>query len=187
MSSHSATNRSVDLQSVRPLTPREREVLSWVVEGHTSREIAQRLKISRRTVEVHRANLMRKLGVPNTASLVRYALQHRLLQDTKEPLRKNSPQQKTEEVTMNNQTKQAGTSSTNWSISTSPTKSSASISSKCRRSSGSWMSPAFRTAPRSSKASSTSEAKSCRWSISAFGSIYRRSRRTATHGLSWWS
>jgi len=107
MSSHSATNRSVDRQSVRPLTPRERDVLPWVVEGHTSREIAQRLKISRRTVEVHRANLMRKLGVPNTASLVRYALQRGLLQDTKEPLRKCSPRRKTKKVTMSNQAKQA--------------------------------------------------------------------------------
>ncbi len=107
MSSHSATNRSVARQSVRLLTPREREVLPLVVEGHTSREIAQRLKISRGTVGVHRANLMRKLGVPNTASLVRYALQRGLLQDTKEPLRKNSSHQKTKKVTMSNQTKQA--------------------------------------------------------------------------------
>ncbi len=79
MSSHFATNRSVDRQSVRPLTPREREVLPLVVEGHTSREIAERLKISPRTVEEHRANIRRKLDVPNTASLIRYAMLHSLL------------------------------------------------------------------------------------------------------------
>ncbi len=82
MSSHSASNRSVDRQSVRPLTRREREVLPLIAEGHPSREIAERLEISPRTVEEHRANILRKLGVPNTASLIRYAMLHGLLQDT---------------------------------------------------------------------------------------------------------
>ncbi len=87
MSSPSATNGSVDRQSLRPLTPREREILPLIVEGHTSREIAERLGISPRTVEQHRANLLRKLGLPNTASLIRYAMRRGLLQDTKKPLR----------------------------------------------------------------------------------------------------
>ena len=85
MSSHSATNRY--RQRVRPLTRREREVLPLIAEGHTSREIAERLEISRRTVDQHRANILRKLGVPNTASLIHYALRRGLLQDTKEALR----------------------------------------------------------------------------------------------------
>ncbi len=58
------------------LTRREREVLQWVVDGLTSAEIGQRLGISPRTVEKHRANMMQKLGVRNQADLVRYALQH---------------------------------------------------------------------------------------------------------------
>lgn len=57
------------------ITKREREVLSLIVQGLTSAEIAKRLYISPRTVETHRSNLMQKLGIKNTAGLVRYALQ----------------------------------------------------------------------------------------------------------------
>ncbi len=60
------------------LTNREREILHLVVEGHTSPEIGERLSISTRTVETHRANIMRKLNVRNQAELVRYALQRGL-------------------------------------------------------------------------------------------------------------
>jgi PAS domain S-box-containing protein len=52
------------------LTPREREVTRYVVNGLTSRQIAQALAISPRTVEVHRSAIMRKLGVANTAELI---------------------------------------------------------------------------------------------------------------------
>jgi DNA-binding NarL/FixJ family response regulator len=61
------------------LTPREREVLQLAAEGHTNIEIAERLVISSRTVEMHRARLMRKLGLRNHADLVRYALWRGLL------------------------------------------------------------------------------------------------------------
>ena len=61
------------------LTPREREVLQLTAEGHSGNEISSRLFISRRTVESHRANLMRKLGVRNLKQLIRYALQRRPL------------------------------------------------------------------------------------------------------------
>jgi len=57
------------------ITKREREVLSFIVQGLTSAEIAKRLYISPRTVETHRSNLMQKLGIKNTAGLVRYALE----------------------------------------------------------------------------------------------------------------
>jgi DNA-binding CsgD family transcriptional regulator len=60
------------------LTPRERQVLHLVTGGRRSSEIAGRLSISVRTVEAHRANLMRKLGVRNQTELVRYALQREL-------------------------------------------------------------------------------------------------------------
>lgn len=57
------------------LTKRETEVLKLIVEGYTSPEIAKMLYISPRTVETHRANLMNKLKIKNTAALVRYALE----------------------------------------------------------------------------------------------------------------
>jgi DNA-binding NarL/FixJ family response regulator len=57
------------------LTEREREILHLVGEGLRSREIAERLTITRRTVETHRSNIMRKLGTNNQAGLIRYALQ----------------------------------------------------------------------------------------------------------------
>lgn len=53
------------------LTLREKQVAHMVAEGLSSKEVASRLSISHRTVEVHRANVMRKLGVRSTAELVR--------------------------------------------------------------------------------------------------------------------
>ena len=56
------------------LTDREREVLKLLAEGHTSREIADTLVISPKTVEGHRTNLMAKLDIHNRTDLVKYAL-----------------------------------------------------------------------------------------------------------------
>jgi DNA-binding NarL/FixJ family response regulator len=56
------------------LTPREREVLQLVAGGLTSKEIAQQLGISYRTVEVHRMHLMRRLNVHDVTALVRFAV-----------------------------------------------------------------------------------------------------------------
>jgi DNA-binding CsgD family transcriptional regulator len=56
------------------LTQREKSVLARVVQGSSSKEIAQSLKISSRTVEFHRANIMQKLGARNVAELIRIAL-----------------------------------------------------------------------------------------------------------------
>ena len=61
---------------VEPLTPREVDVLRLVASGHTNREIAERLTLSVRTVESHRANLMAKLCLHSRAELVRYAAAH---------------------------------------------------------------------------------------------------------------
>jgi two-component system response regulator NreC len=72
-----AKGASLDLYDT--LTTREREVLHLAVEGHTNREIAERLFISSRTVEVHRANMMRKLGLRTHTDLIRYALQRGIL------------------------------------------------------------------------------------------------------------
>jgi DNA-binding NarL/FixJ family response regulator len=56
------------------LGPREREVVQLIAEGHRSPEIARRLHISTLTVETHRRNILRKLGLHNVAELTRYAI-----------------------------------------------------------------------------------------------------------------
>jgi FixJ family two-component response regulator len=59
---------------LKRLTPREREVLDLVVAGRHNREIATKLRISPRTVEVHKARVMQKLGVASIPDLVRLSL-----------------------------------------------------------------------------------------------------------------
>ena len=65
--------------SVVKLTRREREVLSLIGEGTTSKEIATRLGISPKTAQVHRDNLKQKLKAKSTAAMVRYAIKHKLI------------------------------------------------------------------------------------------------------------
>jgi len=62
------------------LTTREREILRLVVRGYTNTRTAADLGLSVKTVEWHRSNLMRKLGTHGVAELVRYAIQHGLVQ-----------------------------------------------------------------------------------------------------------
>lgn len=64
---------------VEPLTNREIEVLKLIVQGHTNRQMADRLNLSVRTVETHRANIMGKLGLRSRVELVRYATENSLL------------------------------------------------------------------------------------------------------------
>lgn len=59
---------------VQQLTGREREIVDAIVAGHSSKQIAEALSVSQRTVEAHRANVLQKLAVSNTASLVRLAV-----------------------------------------------------------------------------------------------------------------
>ena len=61
-----------------PLTPREQEVLKLISEAHTNRDIAEILMLSEKTVESHRANLLRKLGMRDRVELVRYAIRRGL-------------------------------------------------------------------------------------------------------------
>lgn len=56
------------------LTPREKQILQLVAEGVTSRDIADKLDISKRTVEHHRANMMKKLNIKRVADLIKYAI-----------------------------------------------------------------------------------------------------------------
>jgi len=62
------------------LTPRESEILKLVAEGHSSREIAETLVISVKTVERHRANILEKLGMRDRVELTRYAIRRGLVE-----------------------------------------------------------------------------------------------------------
>ena len=59
---------------LRKLTPRQLEVLRLVTAGHTTREIARRLRLSAKTVESHRGEVMKRLGIHDVVALVRYAV-----------------------------------------------------------------------------------------------------------------
>ena len=61
------------------LSPRQREVLQLVAEGRNTKEIAEILHVSPRTVEFHRYRIMETLGLHSTAELVQYAIKHRLI------------------------------------------------------------------------------------------------------------
>jgi DNA-binding NarL/FixJ family response regulator len=63
-----------------PLTAREREILQLLAEGMSNREIATTLDISEKTVETHRAAIMRKLGVTSVVKLVHYAVRNHLIE-----------------------------------------------------------------------------------------------------------
>ena len=65
------------------LTQREREVLKLVAEGHTTKQIADVLFISAKTVEKHRTNLMRKLDLHNIAALTTFAMEKGLIEDVR--------------------------------------------------------------------------------------------------------
>lgn len=62
------------------LTPREQEVVKLVAEAHTNKEIAEILHLSEKTVENHRSNAMRKLGMRDRVELVRYAIRRGLIE-----------------------------------------------------------------------------------------------------------
>jgi len=72
-------SKSATLDPFDTLSGREREVFQLAAEGLTNSEIATRLSIGRRTVETHRANLIRKLGLKSQADLVRLAVKRGLL------------------------------------------------------------------------------------------------------------
>ena len=63
-----------------PLSPREQEVLKLIAEAHTNREIGEVLHLSEKTVESHRANILRKLGMRDRVQLVRYAIRRGLIE-----------------------------------------------------------------------------------------------------------
>jgi DNA-binding NarL/FixJ family response regulator len=77
------------------LTPRQREVLRLIAEGHTTKQIARLLRISVKTVETHRAQLMGRLGIHEIAGLVRYAIREGVVTAEEEPGGPRPPQGKT--------------------------------------------------------------------------------------------
>lgn len=79
LAERSADAGSADREPEAHLSPREWDVLRLVAEGLTSAEIGSRLGISSRTVETHRAAVMRKLRVETPAALIRYAIRHGML------------------------------------------------------------------------------------------------------------
>ncbi len=64
---------------IERLTPREREVLHGVASGHSNRVIAEQLDISPRTVEIHRANMLNKIGASHTSEAIRIAIEASLV------------------------------------------------------------------------------------------------------------
>ena len=64
--------------TVPRLTPREREIIQLLAEGHRNKKIADMLGISIKTVETHRTTLMRKIGVKSIVEVVRYAVRNHL-------------------------------------------------------------------------------------------------------------
>jgi DNA-binding NarL/FixJ family response regulator len=66
-------------QAISELTPREKEVLELVAQGHSTKQIADKLGIGTRTVESHRVNMLKKMKVNNTAELVRKAIEMKIL------------------------------------------------------------------------------------------------------------
>ena len=73
------TNDSGEDDSMHRLTPRQREVLQLIAEGHSAKQIAELLKISTRTAEAHKANILKALGLQNTAELVQYAIRNGII------------------------------------------------------------------------------------------------------------
>jgi len=65
-------------EAIDGLTAREREVLQLVAEGHTTRDIAEALRLSPKTVDSHRQHIMEKLGIRNVAGLTKYAIREGL-------------------------------------------------------------------------------------------------------------
>lgn len=66
-------------RSVQSITPREKEILYWIVNELSNAEIAEKLGISIKTVEIHRMRLLSKFGVKNTAGLVRKAMEQNII------------------------------------------------------------------------------------------------------------
>lgn len=79
---HAKLREAVALNRIERLTPREREVLTGVAAGHSNRAIAEQLAISPRTVEIHRANMLTKIGASHTSEAIRIAIEASLIRES---------------------------------------------------------------------------------------------------------
>ncbi|MBW8753411.1 MAG: LuxR family transcriptional regulator [Sphingomonadales bacterium] len=79
---HARLREAVARSRIERLTPREREVLTGVVAGQSNRTIAEQLSISPRTVEIHRANMLSKIGATHTSDAIRIAIEAALVGET---------------------------------------------------------------------------------------------------------
>ena len=75
---HSLRGELDQTEILLSLTNREKEIVSLICEGLTNKELAERLHISPRTADAHRANLMKKLNVKNVVGVVKFAMKHGL-------------------------------------------------------------------------------------------------------------
>jgi two-component system nitrate/nitrite response regulator NarL len=60
------------------MTPKEKEVVRYVIEGYSNKEIADKMNISPRTIETHRANVLNKFNLKNTTELIKKILEHKI-------------------------------------------------------------------------------------------------------------
>jgi DNA-binding NarL/FixJ family response regulator len=73
-------SESRDAATAETLSPREREIVQLLAEGNTNKDIARALKISVKTTETHRSNIMRKMGFGSLPELVRYAIRNKIIE-----------------------------------------------------------------------------------------------------------
>jgi FixJ family two-component response regulator len=78
---HTRLREAVARSRIERLTPREREVLTGMAAGHSNRSIAEQLSISPRTVEIHRANMLTKIGATHTSDAIRIAIEAALIRE----------------------------------------------------------------------------------------------------------
>jgi DNA-binding NarL/FixJ family response regulator len=88
---HRGTPR-VHQDPLHSVTARERQLLTRIAAGHSNKAVARELNLSVKTIEKHRANLMRKLSLHNASDITRFALNHHLVaQETSEMVRASAP------------------------------------------------------------------------------------------------
>ncbi|WP_375754076.1 response regulator [Vibrio sp. HN007] len=75
------SNASAPPAALSDLTKREKEIFDYLIQGKDVKEVAFELSLSHKTVHVHRANILGKLGLSNNVDLIRFAIQHKLLPD----------------------------------------------------------------------------------------------------------
>jgi len=73
------TEGNIPTRTAKGLTAREREIVQLLAEGHSNKEIAVLLELSVKTVETHRSNILRKLGLHSLPDLVRYAIRNQII------------------------------------------------------------------------------------------------------------